>query len=395
MIHRLIKRCIVAGFAMPAIFLPQFCKAIGLSQELQGVLLDNARETAPITIEWEYRRSDGPSLIQEDRERYTFTNGKFYLGATSLHPASLGHSEYCFDGSLFYSGGTNKAILAKSLVRSAAPVSLVYLHYFDDTCIVMPKTPAELLGGKPIHRILQSLESGATLATMGPIQLDGKQLLGIRLIVANEYRESAWQEDLRHAEQSARKWATSEGQVQGVLSTIQREREMPPQLVDSYYLDPSLHYAVTRWEQAYPDGTIILRCDNSDFERLGSRAVWLPTNCVRNYFWNTQPPVGFKFSATPFHIEVCHVIAMSDRADPAAQFSLNYTKPGTVIIDGSQPNIVKTYQIPTPLENLVEGPRFSLARKLFIAANIVLLGWLIYYFWKRTVKMKTNTYGRK
>ncbi|HZL37173.1 MAG TPA: hypothetical protein VFC78_17770 [Tepidisphaeraceae bacterium] len=377
-------------------------EGMSLPRDIEEALRENAAGLDPITVSWQYTFHvylHGDVLQEERHDELTWSGGKFYNSQTCIRPAQYGQSEFSFDGKLFCAGGQDKVIFSKELIDAASKRPLnqlaIVLDYCDDICLLVPTTRAEMLKDRAIHRILKSLASGAVLAGIDRTRVGNRDLVRLRLNVANAIRDSATRADLAKVERSVRQWpreATREQDVKSVLSAIRQERQMPERLIDSYYLDPALHYAVTQWEQSYPDGTPLYRCENTNFEQVAGRRLWLPRSCIVSQFWCGSPPEGFKLSVTPLFKRELSVTSISPTPDAKANFTLNYTKPGTFVVDNTDPHVTKRYQLPTALENLAGGPRFSLARTLFLWANALagacLAGYLIWKRFKRTNKLQ-------
>ena len=101
---------------------------------------------------------------------------------------------------------------------------------------------------------------------------------------------------------------------------------------------------------------LLRRCVCSSHAQVDSRGTWLPKKIVVTYFAMRSRP-GF-VSDVPVLEETFNISKIETGKIPAEQFVLNYTEPGTMIVDQASPKALSspggklTYFIPATLADL-------------------------------------------
>jgi hypothetical protein len=113
---------------------------------------------------------------------------------------------------------------------------------------------------------------------------------------------------------------------------------------------------VRRLDQRYGADTLLQRTICTQFEQIDGRQLWLPRRIETQLFeWFTAPGTAFKDA---FLSEIAMISSYDGRPVPEETFRLNYTTPGTVVTDGTDPASAKlksghvNYTIPAQVAEL-------------------------------------------
>jgi hypothetical protein len=160
----------------------------------------------------------------------------------------------------------------------------------------------------------------------------------------------------------------------------------------SFYLDPGLNYAVAKMEKRFASGELLSRTVNSDFQRLGSAAVWLPQKVSVTHLAPPPPAdIREKVSDQPLWVEEYIVDRMDNKRRPKDFFVLKY-KPGTWITDHTLEDGPLTYQQPSDPAGLDDAIAIARDRgriegrplNLFLVGNVVaVIALLALLIWRR------------
>lgn len=346
---------------------------VRLSDEIRDVLAQNAAELSPITVSStsQYRSSlpqeevieklkmhvTSDYVFIEKPRRMIWQDGKIYCWRREFDPSNPNGQAYedSFDGQILYGGspdatfnGTSQPIFSKDslsrLAKTKPNARYWNVAYFDQIGLNVPARVKDLHDNKSGSEVLLLLEGGARLSGFEKVDLDGREVTRIELTADNPEWRAAEKRDPVEVEKLLRLSFQPEHVIKQELETIRLARELPEHRAYVFYLDPMVNYAVRRREELYEDGTLLLQVNNKDFKQLKGRDVWLPRSSTADYYtWTTIPGTYFKSPV------LSHVVEVSEfRLDrvPDEQFVLNYTKPGTIILDHTAPEGSLTYQIP-------------------------------------------------
>lgn len=345
-----------------------------LENNIREALKASAEQLGPLTVEWTWTVTRASVPIHKIERRVTWQDGKFHVVIHKLLPPPEWTIEQAFDGQAFFSDG------AKHVPMGMTDGPLLYLEFFDCSGILVPTRLTDMMKGQAQSSVLRTLNDGGTLLRVEEAELDGHRVLRLDVRIVNEYQRHGMEADLAEAEKAARSWANTEQEVQRELDKWRRMRAMPTHLVKTFYLDPERGYALRRWEERLADGTLLVRCDADQLERVESRSLWLPRRCTKQFFLSLRIPDGFNLSETPLYTDVIEVtdIAVPSAADQTP--TLDYTAPGTLIHDYTDPNA------PSPLtqDRPATGADDMHPRHLVLALLIIVLLCLgAYAIWRR------------
>src|SRR5262249_10348438 len=152
------------------------------------------------------------------------------------------------------------------------------------------------------------------------------------------------------------KWraaGASDGQVRTLRAALERRRG--PKTVKRVVMDFDLDgWGVRRYAELTPGGAVMFEAQNEDFRQVPGRTLRLP--------WRSRIAIyaddEFVFSEAMV-TGTLRVDSIDVSEPPPATFTLNYTKPGTEIIDNLSGRSVN-YEIPaapTDLERAIRDAR--------------------------------------
>jgi RNA polymerase sigma factor (sigma-70 family) len=345
-------------------------RSIELPETIRKALAHNARQLSPITVSFtvqNYSRLSVPELakamkIDEEIAEYdanqggrlvsTWQDGKYY-GSDKQIPRvtcrQVHDVEISFDGQDLYVGdmykirdGRESHILSiERLANYSADTKGTFASpwYFELAGLHLPMTWGELKSSAPATSVVMRLiEQGAKLTDIDEVELDGRKLTRLRLVMENTRRRDAEQIDLEKFEQEVfgKHSPESDESRQNRVEAVRKARQLPEQVIHVLWLDPQLNYALRRSEVQYDGGILLRRETCDDFRPLAGRDVSLPYRIVReNFTADSNPGVYFTPALSGSVTEVKDV-----KLDPAPDetFILDYRFPGTDIVDLRDPD---------------------------------------------------------
>ena len=258
-----------------ASILPAACFASSLPPNLAQELKSQADELSPLSIQWT-DNGQPQTLLRQNR--------CVYCGS----PADAAS----FDGSTIYWRFENAdqpvllKIPASRLGDARRNVHWLQCRYLDAAGWHIPSTASQLAASNCQSVILQLIEAGASVSRL-------------------EY-------------------------VQPTQIRIELAAVHPPAMKYVFYLDPKLGNAIRRQEE-YLGGQLRTEIDNEDFQRLGTRSIWLPRHCRIE---------------TPQNPHDLRLISISLNPIPPDQFVLSTDRIGALISDETAPGGPINFQIP-------------------------------------------------
>ena len=183
--------------------------------------------------------------------------------------------------------------------------------------------------------LLANLRKGGKLLSIEDAKLDGRPVTRVELEVPNPIRKGAELIDIdKIREMQKHSRANSRWQEQ-VVQTILDQRKQPATCRYTYYLDPALRYAVRRFDRSFAPDTLLSRSNFLDFQQVPGRQLWLPRRVETEM--HEVPNLPGKVIAETILMNILEVTAYDFERVPDNTFVLNYTKPGTFIVDYSDP----------------------------------------------------------
>jgi hypothetical protein len=140
-----------------------------------------------------------------------------------------------------------------------------------------------------------------------------------------------------------------------------------------FFLDPNCGHALRRYEELL-GGNVVKTVENSDFQELSKRSVWMPKRCqTQRYTWVTKPN---EISKKPIVIDTLTVTKLDQSLLADEHFRLTF-ETGMVVADSRPPEAAKSpkgYAIffqpaqPEELQAAIEkgiGKRIASAKPLY------------------------------
>jgi hypothetical protein len=352
---------------------------ITLPPEVQDALVWNARHLSPITMSWTQKSQpaswspeettaklrlagDPAAFFYKQSRQVIWQDGKMYCCKNYEENGDLYRYERSFDGKLLYNGSPDERLpsgvlqptllrrLVSRLAETQPELECLDTDYYDGIGLRLPKRAREMQSQtKGTAEIPWLLETGGHLNKVEDVELNGQAMMRVEVVAENWQRRRALNIDLAEREKLLRSGNNTETYIRQELAAIRRMQELPETRTHVFYLDPRRHYAVQLREERNEDGALVLRTDNSDFQLLGGRGVWLPRKSVTEYY--TWPSVAGVFDL-PVLRRVIEVSGWSLDPVPERQFVLDYTIPGSLISDEVWSEKPFSYHVPIGLENL-------------------------------------------
>jgi hypothetical protein len=400
---------------------PAQTNAVKLPAAVQRALEENARQLSPINVSCtsriESRLSPAETferlqmtgalrpdrLFEEYASRVIWQDQQFYMWR-KFHAGEIGDrktmgvSEITFDGRVFSVGSIyampqeadapaqglaakpgqkrkpngvrlgsrilSKEPVAKAMELRPGGISMINPYFLPEIGLVFqPDSDGIFSGGRIVGQklhadsaVLDSLSRGGKLISVENVPFEGKRCVQIELDAENPLRRNADLLDLEKERQNLKMSRESAKRQAELVRVIEELRKLPATRRYVYYLDPELHYAVRRCEQRYGADTLLSRTDCSQFERIPGRQLWLPRRVDSQlHEYHTVPGTIFKDA---FLTQILEVSAFDGNRVPDETFQLDYTAPGTIVKDGTDPASAKSkdgyinYMIPARSEDL-------------------------------------------
>jgi hypothetical protein len=315
--------------------------------------------------------------------------------------------EASFDGKILYRGYRYtvdphlfKQFMSRQ-IETEPQSSPFHSEYLKVAGFRIPQKLAEWEAASTESEVLYLLGRQGKLKSVENVTMDSQKLMRVELIAENSVKRSADEVDLEKLKKESESWIDSPERKRRLLARVENQRRLPGVRRFVYYLDPSHHFAVRRWEQWYDPDTLLLRCDCSGFERCPDRELWLPRTCkIDHYEFDTAPG---KFFTAPIVSELYEVSSFKWQDAANEQFVLNYTMPGTRVRDWTLPEAKLShdgyvyYTVPARREDLdrvIEdatkravdpqwAPRRGRAGLFAVNVFVLLLMFVTYLSWRR------------
>jgi hypothetical protein len=321
-----------------------------LSAEVRDALSTNATSLTTATIIYQETHSQ-PALTKAELSHGSMTHsntthtviwqsGKIYV--KDQRPTG-GQSESSFDGEILYIGADHNSLAKDAISPLPADRPVFRLPYWHYAGLMLPETVEQVRSGQVRSTVLAAIDDGGQIVAVTNAEVSGRPVVIVNVIHENTMRQAALGQDLVEMRDGLLQFGMGVQRTQHYIDGINRARQAPDRIVESFALDVAYHYAVLRSLEKYPDGTLISECDNSDFIQLNP-TIWLPRRCERKS----------RYHATFLDPDLTHDFADSDllvasklsaETPQAGQFALNYSSPGTVLVDRTNPNTPTTKEI--------------------------------------------------
>lgn len=151
----------------------------------------------------------------------------------------------------------------------------------------------------------------------------------------NQYRTIHRQveSDLLHLIGEGAQAKTRPDSVTNGVPCLMVETTMPDRH-DVFWLDPAMQYAVRRHEKYNEQQALLQVTENDRFVELPSPRVWMPqASRVDDYTWPTVPD---RIEAEPIMSNDLVVNELSQKTWTPDRFVIDYTRPGTFVLDSRQ-----------------------------------------------------------
>jgi len=298
-------------------------KSIDLPADLRKALEDNARELLPLDVSW---TGHGIATIPQDQPIAHYPDMPRSSGPWSARAIAQPGKSYVIrrlpqrntneessDGRIYYIrnfdasaiGGQPKAMLIKrpiaSLKRNLITDNWLPAGYFERIGFKTRQfSVAGLIDAQ--SEILWDLDHGARLVSVEKTTFDQRDLTCVTLVLDNP----DWQ----------------------LLHTLPKQKNLV------FYLDPLMRDALRRREERYGP-RLLSQIDNNDFQKVGDRALWLPSRSKEDFYtWSVIPGTYFK---SPIYSEVLEVTRISGQAADEKQFVLEPVVSPTRVTDATLP----------------------------------------------------------
>lgn len=301
-------------------------------------------------------------LLDGWEQTFAWQSGGWYFRQDEQRGGTIYSVEHAFDGAIYYIGdptdysarGPRQALSRKRVDLLPPEDTLVTSDYLEAAGFAVPQTAGALARHEPIRSLpLYLLDHGGRVVDVRPVRLEDESLIRLEIATPNQHRTDALQVDLDEAERKMRAFGTmSEEDIRHTLDVIRLKQNLPESIQDVFFLDKELSYAVVRRERRYSDGTLLTVVENSEWETVGDRGVWLPRESKLDYYTyeSTAPQVN---SGEPL---LTHVMRTVNRFGSApiepSRFTLVYTKPGTRIFDQTMSPNRLTFEVAARPEHL-------------------------------------------
>jgi RNA polymerase sigma factor (sigma-70 family) len=374
---------LVALTATAALFISADPKAavpdseLRLPSKIEQALRENGRELSPITIACKTRTenkvpmdeaikrfnlADAPDpkrLFQERTSRTILQDHKLYVansfsgGQTEKKEPIEGVSESVFDGNFSFSGSrTNQPSNPRVLRKEPAAMMLARMPqafaaispFFELTSgfALTVEARGTASGAQKLNyhvdvesAVLANLRKGGKLLSVEDVTLDGRPVTRVELEVPNPIRKGAELIDIDKIREMQKHSPGNPKWQEQVVQTILDQRKLPETCRYAYYLDPALHYAVRRFDRSFAPDTLLSRSNFVDFQQVPGRQLWLPRRVETEM--HEVPNQPGKVIAETILMNNLEVTAYDFARVPDDTFVLTYTKPGTFIVDFSDP----------------------------------------------------------
>lgn len=382
------------------------CEAQQLPTTIRQSLVENARTLDPISIVWVQQlkptlspddtvsrlgiESPPPEILFSRIERaVSVQKGLVYSKTIRANDARVADvSEHSYDGQVLYLGRPEVRLPDGGLQPNLAKMSVARLSREDPDSIwvdsdylyaagyVLPSTAKEFKERMAVtSRIVRLLELGGTLVSTGDSTLEGRKITRVEIEAPDEEATFARKIDAKETERKLRAALVPEAQIAKNLAALERLKHLPARKRYVFYLDPSLGYAVVRHEERRMDNELLAMGENLKFRRIERSSLWLPEECRTSYY--TWPTAGGALFAEPLISLAVNVKSISLDLQPPEKFSLNYTTPGTLVLDKTADEGSVDYQVPASPADLDEVIRRARGDGILAARGTVQRYWWI------------------
>lgn len=331
-----------------------------LPDGVREALLCNARDLTPLTVSWVHElkpmmspdelsgqahiplkdqtdwfsRYECRSIIEADLLSTRLTRRLASSGAVEV-------LEYSFDGTDAFIGRPNGRgtdglpypTLSKWNVGRMAQEQpngmLIRSEYLTLAGFAVQSTAIELWEhALPRSTIVKQLDEGASLAFADSVVADGRQLFRVEYSAVDPDVQRARNTDAVAAREQLEAIEVPAAEIEARLRRLDAMRALPEVLCYIWLLDPQLAYAVCRYEERRPDGSVVLVGENDDFTKVEQRGVYLPRRCRVTYYTRSGLPRVFE---KPLFAMEAHLESVGTDSTNRTSFTLEYTEPGTCV----------------------------------------------------------------
>jgi hypothetical protein len=254
-----------------------------------------------------------------------------------------------YDGRFTY-GGTPGVGISRERPPAERPIHFGF-DYFPAIGMQAHAGAPPYLRIELASSILEKVDGGATVLRVERIASAGGELVVVSLQLPNEVRQRAWQREPEEVRASYM-GLDLHGYKDHLASLVLRQRELPEHVQIDYYLDPQRRHAVVQIDERFPDGALLRRTTNSEFQAVQGRDLWLPRRSRVDRYWSYNNPEYV--SGDPIFSTVTSVEGpFGLERVPDDMFVLTFVEAGMDIAD---------YTFPRPFFFTVAAGREDLAR---------------------------------
>lgn len=339
-----------------------------ISVQVRQFLNAVSAQHGPITVRWTDTLSPGEGDVPPEITRYpvafqpqefgfTWQNGCVYF-FMKQNTGPIG--QVAFDGTNVYIGHPSIPVPGKTptvhtisrltLSNSTRGTWAVNPDFLTGMGIRVPLSAADLRKDVLQSDIAALLETGARVLDAANVSVEGRPLIRIVLQAEDPEHARAMRMTRANIEAGARGSLMSKSDIEALIAKAEMERAMPEFRQYIFELDPSLNGAVcTREERA--GGHLLQHTRNGDFRQCGASGLWIPMVSMTQYYTSSDLLPGRYFDR-PILVRNIKVVDFSISHVPKEDFALDFSQPGTRVIQSGPNGVSTVYVVPASSEEL-------------------------------------------
>lgn len=347
-------------------------------------------------------KQNGPISSKLHGAYLVWQGGKMYSrridgGTEWKDDAKTSRNESAFDGTILRSGRPDRInstgkrrhpMMSINVAEDKNPYSEYFgLSPLDHLGARLPHGARELLTIQSLSsELLYLVENGGQVTSIGTESISGHQYTRVAVLIDNPQWAVVQAEDLKELEKNLRSsHSNTEESIQEKIEVVKRMKRLTPKKIEYvFFLDPDHSFAVRRWQERTESGVLQHQLDGSNFQQLPGHALWLARESrVDSYVTNALPGETFDI---PIKTLIVNVSEYNTKTVPDSQFTLEYSTPGTLIVDRTLPEAKLgqggvTYRVPVNPDDLGqvitearESTRLAAERRSWETTKSILIG---------------------